>query len=68
MAKEQKKIRGSYKNITNWMDPEELVVTVKGEVTNAEYCKQEAARWKKDGFSVKVDQRDDGDIAVRYGY
>jgi len=68
MAKEQKKIRGSYKNITNWLDPKELIITVKGEVTGAKYCENEAARWKKDGFSVKVEYDEDGMVAVRHGY
>lgn len=68
MANKYKKTMGTYKNITNWMDPNGFTLTVKGEVPNVVYCEREAERWKACNCKVKVGYNDDGLVAVLHDY
>ena len=62
-----KKVKGTAKNITKWLESREMVMTVNGEMTNEEWCHAEAASQEKRGWAVKVGKHEDL-VAVLHNY
>jgi len=57
------KVSKTKRNITKWLEPRDMVMTVDGEMTNAKWCHEEAERQEGRGRPVVVKEQD-GMIAV----
>jgi len=47
----------SAENITDWLKPSEMVNTLKGMISNAQFCHEEAKRQRDNGYSAVVIER-----------
>jgi len=49
--------RKTAENITDWLKPSETVNTLKGMISNAQFCHEEAKRQRDNGYAAVVVER-----------